>query len=289
MEDNISLLDILKHIQMASTDSVKDFEKQENDEEEISYMKISARSFERMQQLPCNNLSLYKEVTITEEKIYKSGKVVIKTRKERVRGNEIQGRFKTFEEKTPGVKELISLCRLYRVWEPLRDKFMAFILLHDWPKFRELTSLDEQDWLKDICELVVRDVIMVKKHDRHKESKGRNPFINKTIKALMIALVKERKAVGEKAEGINAGFKDQGLSKKQIEEMYEKGDITAEMRLELIEKMMRARAKLLEDIALDADYRIAQFPKLMPKQSVTEELEEVQNTILEIEGEELSA
>jgi len=289
MQDNISLLDVLKHIHMASTDSIKEFEKQEREEEEISYTKICARSFERMQQLSCNKLDLYKEVTITEEKTYKSGKVVIKTRKEKVRGNEIQGRFKTFEEKTPGVKELVSLCRLCQVWEPLRDKFMAFILLYDWPKFRELTSLDEQEWLRDICELVVRDVIMVKKHDRYKDKKGSNPFISKTIKSLMIALVKERKAVGEKAEGINAGFKDQGLSKKQIEEMYEKGDITAEIRLELIEKMMRARARLLEDIALDADCRIAQFPKLMPKQSVTEELEEVQNTILEIEGEGQSA
>lgn len=287
MEDNISLLDVLLRLSMASTDSIKNFEKHESLEEEASYMQISTRSFEKMQMH--NFKDLYKEVTITEEKTYKSGKVVIKTRKDKVRGKEIQGRLKTFVKNTPGAKELFALCRLYQVWEPLRDKFMAFILLHDWPKFQLLTSLDEQDWLKDICELVIRDAIMIKKHDKYHESKGCNTFINKTIKALMIALVKERKAVGDKAEGVNAGFKDQGVSKKQIEEMYEKGDITVEMKLELIEKMMRARAKLLDDIALDADYRIEKFRKLMPKQSVTEELEEVQGTILEIEEEGESA
>lgn len=287
MQDNMSLLNILAQLQMASTDSLKQFQQHEDDEEQLSYIKISTRSFEKM--LEHNNKDTYKEVTVTEEKVYKSGKIVIKTRKEKVRGNEIHGRFKTYLEKTPGAKELLSLGRLYQVWEPLRDSFMHFILERDYPKYQLLTSNEEQEWVMDVCELVVRDYIMVEKHKILKTRKGSEPFVNPTIKSLMIELVEKREEVGNKAEGVNAGFKDQGLSKKQIEEMYEKGDITNEVRLELIEKAMKAKAKILDEITLDVDYRIERMRKLLPAQSVAEEIKRVQSTILEIEKEDKSA
>lgn len=287
MQDDMALLNILTQLQMASTDSFKDFETHEKEEETVAFSEICARSFEKI--LMHNNRSLYKEVDVTEEKVHKNGKIVIKTRKEKIRGKEIHGRFKTYLEKTPGAKELLSLCRLYRVWEPLRDSFMRFILTQDYPKYQFLTSLDEKEWLTDICKLVVKDYIMVQKYKVLKENKGSNPFVSSTIKALTIELINKREEVADKAEGVNAGFKDQGLSKKQIDEMFEKGDITEAMRLELIEKTMKVKTKILDEITLDVDARIEKLYKLSPKQSVAGEIEGIKNIIREIEDEEKSA
>src|SRR5579871_2027727 len=106
---SISLLAVLAQLKMApaSTDHLKHFQVHENHEEIAAHTKIHQRTFERI--LAHNGFAIYQTIMSSEIKTYKSGKVVTKTKQERILGSDISGRWNEFVRQTEGAAELMDL------------------------------------------------------------------------------------------------------------------------------------------------------------------------------------
>lgn len=280
--ESVSLESVL--LQMASTASLKSFQEMEDKEEQEACSMIYVRSDEQM--APHNGYAKEMGVTVVESiKNNKTGKVRIKTRNEKVKSNEIHRRLSAFRRAYPIVNEIIALGRLHGVVEPLTNKLVHFILNEDhWgDRLEALTDDVQKQWLQDNATLVIKDVITVEgKHNRLISDKIDN-FVNPTIKALIIALVEKRTEVAEAVEGINAAFKDQRLTEKQIEEDFKNGVTDEKTKNALLLESKKMKVAIMQKITNGIDQDIAELRKLIPRPNIQQKIEQINEIIPQLE------